>query len=130
MECLNNIDHHVFFSSRRRHTRYWRDWSSDVCSSDLRKVFLILDRLKVHRARLTRDWLAAHWAEIEVVYLPSYSPELNPDEGVNVVWLGQAGGLCARWLRRSQSVPLRVNPASALCRDPLQPPVVAGPDAV
>src|SRR3712207_7892507 len=24
-----------FFSSRRRHTRYWRDWCSDVCSSDL-----------------------------------------------------------------------------------------------
>src|ERR1035437_5229398 len=24
-----------FFSSRRRHTRYWRDWSSDVCSSDV-----------------------------------------------------------------------------------------------
>src|SRR5215203_6333723 len=24
-----------FFSSRRRHTSYWRDWSSDVCSSDL-----------------------------------------------------------------------------------------------
>src|SRR3712207_1968009 len=27
-----------FFSSRRRHTRYWRDWSSDVCSSDLGDV--------------------------------------------------------------------------------------------
>src|SRR3712207_6881105 len=27
-----------FFSSRRRHTRYWRDWSSDVCSSDLEIV--------------------------------------------------------------------------------------------
>src|SRR5207245_7678530 len=25
----------VFFSSRRRHTRCYRDWSSDVCSSDL-----------------------------------------------------------------------------------------------
>src|ERR1035437_10722608 len=24
-----------FFSSRRRHTRYWREWSSDMCSSDL-----------------------------------------------------------------------------------------------
>src|SRR3712207_5835529 len=24
------------FASRRRHSRYWRDWSSDVCSSDLR----------------------------------------------------------------------------------------------
>ncbi len=47
------------------------------------KVFLILDRLRVHRARLTRDWLAEHSSEIEVHYLPSYSPELNPDEGVN-----------------------------------------------
>src|SRR3712207_6861954 len=28
----------LFFSSRRRHTRYWRDWSSDVCSSDLRRA--------------------------------------------------------------------------------------------
>src|SRR3712207_279761 len=27
----------IFFSSRRRHTMYWRDWSSDVCSSDLRR---------------------------------------------------------------------------------------------
>jgi len=48
-----------------------------------RKVFLILDRLKVHRARLTRDWLAEHRAEIEVIFLPSYSPELDADEGVN-----------------------------------------------
>src|SRR3712207_8509363 len=30
-----------FFSSRRRHTRYWRDWSSDVCSSDLDYVTLL-----------------------------------------------------------------------------------------
>src|SRR3712207_170438 len=28
-----------FFSSRRRHTSYWRDWSSDVCSSDLLSPF-------------------------------------------------------------------------------------------
>ncbi len=48
-----------------------------------RKVFLILDRLRVHRARLTQDWLAQHRSEIEVHYLPPYSPELNPDEGVN-----------------------------------------------
>src|SRR5207253_7662104 len=29
-----------FFSSRRRHTRWPRDWSSDVCSSDLTPAFL------------------------------------------------------------------------------------------
>src|SRR3712207_1454359 len=38
--CVNaamssHISYVFFFSSRRRHTRYWRDWSSDVCSSDL-----------------------------------------------------------------------------------------------
>lgn len=48
-----------------------------------RKIFLILDRLKAHRAHLTRDWLAEHRSDIEVHYLPSYSPELNPAEGVN-----------------------------------------------
>src|SRR5947209_6385016 len=31
------------FSSRRRHTRYWRDWSSDVCSSDLNVAVLAQD---------------------------------------------------------------------------------------
>src|SRR5215203_1514140 len=30
-----------FFSSRRRHTRYWRDWSSDVCSSDLERLAIL-----------------------------------------------------------------------------------------
>src|SRR5690606_40335798 len=29
-----------FFSSRRRHTRFSRDWSSDVCSSDLSRRFI------------------------------------------------------------------------------------------
>src|SRR3712207_6967981 len=33
--CLWYCVFFFFFSSRRRHTRYWRDWSSDVCSSDL-----------------------------------------------------------------------------------------------
>src|SRR5690606_39285038 len=33
--CLSLIFTAFFFSSRRRHTRFSRDWSSDVCSSDL-----------------------------------------------------------------------------------------------
>src|SRR3712207_7336017 len=35
VSCKNSTWCMFFFSSRRRHTRYWRDWSSDVCSSDL-----------------------------------------------------------------------------------------------
>src|SRR3712207_2926537 len=34
-KCRRILVYLFFFSSRRRHTRYWRDWSSDVCSSDL-----------------------------------------------------------------------------------------------
>src|SRR5256885_10207986 len=33
---------HFFFSSRRRHTRLQGDWSSDVCSSDLKLPFEVL----------------------------------------------------------------------------------------
>src|SRR5215216_1737559 len=47
------------------------------------KVFLILDRLPVHRSAKVRAWLAGREAGIEVFHLPGYSPELNPDEGVN-----------------------------------------------
>src|SRR5437870_5956591 len=32
---IGGLLQHFFFSSRRRHTRWPRDWSSDVCSSDL-----------------------------------------------------------------------------------------------
>src|SRR5690606_39499774 len=32
---LLHLTYCFFFSSRRRHTRFSRDWSSDVCSSDL-----------------------------------------------------------------------------------------------
>src|SRR3712207_7148175 len=54
-----------FFSSRRRHTRYWRDWSSDVCSSDLVEVLLRLARgaeePRVHARELAVDaFLARH----------------------------------------------------------------------
>ncbi|MBX6743528.1 MAG: IS630 family transposase [Acetobacteraceae bacterium] len=47
------------------------------------KVFLILARLPVHRSAKFRAWLAGREAEIDVFDLPGYSPELNPDEGVN-----------------------------------------------
>lgn len=48
-----------------------------------RKVFLIVDRLRVHKARLVLDWLATKTERIELFYLPAYSPELNPDEYLN-----------------------------------------------
>src|SRR5258707_10337526 len=44
-----------FFSSRRRHTRYWRDWSSDVCSSDLWPVRPVPGTAVAHVTLLRSD---------------------------------------------------------------------------
>lgn len=48
-----------------------------------KKLFLILDNLRVHHAKLVKKWLEQYPKEIEIFYLPSYSPELNPDEYLN-----------------------------------------------
>ena len=48
-----------------------------------RKVFLILDNLRVHHSKPVKAWLADRTDLIEAFYLPSYSPELNPDERLN-----------------------------------------------
>jgi len=48
-----------------------------------RKLFWIVDRHPVHRSQVVQDWLAQHSTEIEMVFLPSYSPHLNPVEYLN-----------------------------------------------
>jgi hypothetical protein len=48
-----------------------------------RKIFLIWDRHPVHEAAAVERWLRGHAARIEVFPLPTYSPELNPDEYLN-----------------------------------------------
>src|SRR3712207_373119 len=76
-----------FFSSRRRHTRYWRDWSSDVCSSDLKSVRFFFGRspaallqLALFRisaddpegsAALFRDVASRHWG-VDLDYETGY----------------------------------------------------------
>ena len=47
------------------------------------KVFLILDNLRSHHSKKVKEWLENHQKEIAVFYLPSYAPELNPDEYLN-----------------------------------------------
>src|SRR5690554_7462834 len=53
-----------FFSSRRRHTRCGRDWSSDVCSSDLGPMW---DQEEVHE-------IYRRWRRV----LDSYNPGGDP----------------------------------------------------
>jgi len=48
-----------------------------------RKIFLILDNLRAHHSKLVKAWLEPRKSQIEIFYLPSYAPELNPDERLN-----------------------------------------------
>ena len=48
-----------------------------------RKVFLVMDNLKVRHCKPVKEWSEKNKDRIEVFYLPSYSPELNPDERLN-----------------------------------------------
>ena len=48
-----------------------------------KKVFWILDNLRVHQSKLVKAWVGERKDQIELFYLPSYSPQLNPEERLN-----------------------------------------------
>lgn len=59
------------------------DFMRRLVHDSLKKVFLILDNLRVHHSKKVQLWLENHKNEIEVFYLPPYAPEYNSDELVN-----------------------------------------------
>jgi len=85
-----------------------------------RKIFLILDNLRVHHSRLVKRWVEKHQERIELFFLPSYSPELNPVELANASLKhavtthsparkkGQMEKVAARHLRHLQRNPEKV----------------------
>ena len=48
-----------------------------------RKVFLMLDNLRVHHSKPVKAWALENAEKMALFYLPSYSPELNPEERLN-----------------------------------------------
>jgi len=82
--ALTNRGHLLFMAFRSRFTaaaflRFLRRLIKEAH----RKAFLIVDRHPVHRSRKVRDWLAGHADRIEMLFLPGYSPDPNPDEMLN-----------------------------------------------
>jgi transposase len=54
-----------------------------VIDSSDKKVYIIVDNLRVHHAKLVTAWIEEHKNQIAIFYLPPYSPEFNPDEYLN-----------------------------------------------
>ncbi len=48
-----------------------------------KKIFLILDNLRVHHSKKVAAWVEARKEQIELFFLPAYAPVLNPDEYLN-----------------------------------------------
>ena len=48
-----------------------------------KKIFLILDNLRVHHSKIVKAWVEEHKEKIALFYLPAYSPDLNLDEYLN-----------------------------------------------
>ena len=59
------------------------DFLQGLLDDTQNKVFLIVDNLRVHHAKQVRQWVDERKYQIELHYLPPYSPEANPDEWLN-----------------------------------------------
>jgi transposase len=59
------------------------DFMCRLVKDSEKKVFLVLDNLRVHHSKKVMAWLEKHRGEIEVFYLPPYAPEYNPGELLN-----------------------------------------------
>src|SRR3712207_5191254 len=88
-----------FFPSRRRHTRYWRDWSSDVCSSDLAGTA---------RAYVSVIRGTPLLVQLFVIFygLPSVGLTIDPWPSAIIAFSLNVGGYAAEVIRAAiQSVP-------------------------
>ncbi len=59
------------------------DFMTRLVADSKKKVFLILDNLRVHHSKAVAEWLEKHKNQIELFFLPPYAPEYNPDELLN-----------------------------------------------
>ena len=59
------------------------EFMEQLIKNKLKKVFLILDNLRVHHSKIVKAWVEVNKSKIEIFHLPSYSPEKNPDEYLN-----------------------------------------------
>src|SRR3712207_2360025 len=92
---------YFFFSSRRRHTRYWRDWSSDVCSSDLGQS---TTRVRVHHLQQAKE-RGEKWAMLTAY--DAVSASVFEEAGIPVLLVGDSAGNVVLGL--SSTVPVTVD---------------------
>jgi len=59
------------------------EFMQQLIKSSSQKIYLIVDNLRVHHCKIVKEWVAENKEKIALYFIPSYSPELNPDEYLN-----------------------------------------------
>src|SRR5439155_959613 len=97
---LSSVTRIFFFSSRRRHTRWPRDWSSDVCSSDLyldlspsiKVVNLIPASLSGETNQDSEPFLAVQTVNPQIMVASAFTPNPFSASGNAPVYVSEDGG--------------------------------------
>jgi len=81
---IDNMGHVRFMMYKDMMTaNIFIDFLARMLPKEGQKVYLIVDNMRVHHSKKVKDWLKKHESRMKIVYLPPYSPELNPDEYLN-----------------------------------------------
>jgi transposase len=84
ISAINNKGHLNFMVFKSRFDNHvFLDFIKRLVRQIKRKVFLIVDGHPVHHAIKVKEWVEKHTNQICLIFLPGYSPELNPDEMLN-----------------------------------------------
>jgi transposase len=84
ISAITNQGHSRFMIYEEKMNQHlFIDFMRRLIRESQRKVFLIVDNLRVHHGKVVAAWLEKHKDQIEVFFLPPYAPELNPDEYLN-----------------------------------------------
>jgi transposase len=59
------------------------DFMQQLIKSSTQKIYFIVDNLKVHHSKIVKEWVVDNKERIVLYFIPSYSPEMNPDEYLN-----------------------------------------------
>ena len=92
------------------------DFMRRLVHDSTKKVFLVLDNLRVHHSKKVQAWLEKHKDQIEVFYLPPYAPEYNPDELVNSDLKRTVGGKTSPQSKEVLEHNVRSSQSQILCK--------------
>ncbi|NJK91837.1 MAG: IS630 family transposase [Blastochloris sp.] len=85
INAVNNQGKAAFMRFERMKAEVLIDFASRLLKATRQPVVLILDNLAAHKTSQVQEWVKDQAGRIEIHYLPPYSPELNPTEGLNSV---------------------------------------------